>query len=403
MPARSLVYFSPVRYTSFWQRPHYMAAALLAGPVDRLLWVDPYPTRLPRPSDLRRPSDVPRRPDARIEGVEVISPVALPVEPLGWGRQLNRLLFLGAARTAIEAWIDGEPFAVGVGKPSPLAIDMLRALSDQPNCRGRFYDAMDRFACFYTGLSSKAMQRWENELLPLCDWVQASSTRLRTELQENHAPTVRLCLNGVEPQAVERARQQAERADGRASRRGPVFGYIGTLGPWFDWDWTLELASQLARREPEGRIILVGPLFQRPPQALPLNVELQPPVTHGEALGLAAGFDVGIVPFRDTPLTRCVDPLKYYEYRGLGLPVLATSFGELRFKADPALLLAEPGCDLGEAAGRALALAARAATATPLPEWSWSSRFAPLQAWLSSLGRPVESGIVRGEPACTLS
>jgi hypothetical protein len=131
-------------------------------------------------------------------------------------------------------------------------------------------------------------------------------------------------------------------------------------------------------------------------------VELHPPVAHDEALALAAGFDVGIVPFKDTPLTRCVDPLKYYEYRGLGLPVLATSFGELRHKNDPALLLTEPGCDFGAAIAGALALRERAAISPPLHEWSWASRFAPLQAWLSSLGRPVESGLGHGEPACTL-
>jgi hypothetical protein len=402
MPARSLVYFAPVRYASFWQRPHYMAASLLAGPVERLLWVDPYPTRLPKLSDWKRPSDIPRRPETSIEGVEVLSPMALPFEPLSLGRQVNRLTFLGPTRAKIAAWIDDYPFAIGVGKPSPLAIDMLRSLSDHPQCRGRFYDAMDRFSCFYSGLSSRAMQRWESEVLQLCDWVQASSTSLLDSLQRNGA-SVRLCLNGVEPQTLDHARLFATHSADADPARGPVFGYIGTLGSWFDWDWTLRLARELAMCQPKGRIVLVGPLFEGPPGPLPANVELRPPVAHDEALALAAGFDVGIVPFKDTALTGCVDPLKYYEYRGLGLPVLATSFGELRHKSDPALLLAEPGCDLATTIARALALRGRAAVSPPLHEWSWTSRFAPLQAWLSSLGRPVGSGIVRGEPACTLS
>jgi glycosyltransferase involved in cell wall biosynthesis len=399
MPARSLVYFSPVRFASFWQRPHYMAHALLRGTVDRLLWVDPYPTRLPKLADLKRPSDVPSRADNPIEGVEVCRPLALPFEPLAAGRQVNRLAFLAPTRARIERWIGEQPFAVGVGKPSPLAIDVLRSAGDNPLCRGRFYDAMDRFSCFYSGLSSRAMQRWEGEVAALCDWVQASSTVLRDSLQRD-GRTVRLCLNGVEPVKLDQARHEARGRAGAA--RGPVFGYIGTLGNWFDWDWTLRLAQALARSRPAGRLVLVGPLFDPPPTPLPDNVELRPAVAHPEALALAAGFDVGIVPFRVTALTGCVDPLKYYEYRGLGLPVLATAFGELRHKSDPALLLAEPGCDLDAAIGRALALRSRAAP-PPLDEWSWNSRFAPLQAWLTSLGRPLGSGIVRAEPACTLS
>lgn len=399
MPARSLIYFAPVRYTSFWQRPHYMAEALLAGPIDRLLWVDPYPTRLPRLADFNRPSDVPQRPDTRIDGVDVLRPVALPIEPVRWGRALNRYLFLSPTRAAIENWLDGGPFAIGVGKPSPLAIDVIRSLGQRIECRGRFYDAMDRFTHFYAGLSSRAMQSWEDELLPLCDWVQASSTRLRDDLRHSVA-SVRLCLNGVQPQAIENARRYAAKR-GPTEDRGPVFGYIGTLGTWFDWPWTIELARQLQRRTPNGRVVLVGPLFGGPKQPLPANVEIRRPVTHGEALSLAAGFDVGIVPFKDTPLTRCVDPLKYYEYRGLGLPVLATSFGELQFKSDPALLLAEPGTDLGRAVDRALALRPPVAAAPPLKDWSWSSRFAPLEAWLYSLGRPVQTGIGAGQTAVT--
>lgn len=402
MPVRSLVYFSPVRYASFWQRPHYMAHALLSGSLERLLWIDPYPTRLPRLADLRRPSDVPQRPETHIDGVTVIRPTALPLEPLGVGRQVNRLVFFRRIRAEIASWIGDHAFAIGVGKPSPLAIDVLRALSDHPRLRGRFFDAMDRFSCFYTGLSSLSMQRWEAQVAQLCDWVQASSTSLRESLQAD-GRSVRLCLNGVEPWTLEQARREAHGDWRDPASRGPVFGYIGTLGKWFDWNWTVRLAEALGRCRPAGRIVLIGPLFEPPGAPLPNNVELLPPVTHGEALALAAGFDVGIVPFKDTPLTSCVDPLKYYEYRGLGLPVLATSFGELRHKSDPALLLAEPGCDFGSAIERILALRERAAAPPSLDEWSWTSRFAPLGAWLTSLGRPVGSGIVRGEPACTLS
>jgi hypothetical protein len=43
-------------------------------------------------------------------------------------------------------------------------------------------------------------------------------------------------------------------------------------------------------------------------------------------------FNVGLIPFKETPLTSSVDPIKYYEYRALGLPVVSTAFGEMAFR-----------------------------------------------------------------------
>jgi len=42
-----------------------------------------------------------------------------------------------------------------------------------------------------------------------------------------------------------------------------------------------------------------------------------------------ARFDVGLIPFANNDVTAYVDPVKYYEYRALGLPVLSTRFGEM--------------------------------------------------------------------------
>ena len=48
-----LLYFAPVPWDSYEQRPHYFARHWLdlGGAV---LWIDPYPSRLPRWNDLRR-------------------------------------------------------------------------------------------------------------------------------------------------------------------------------------------------------------------------------------------------------------------------------------------------------------------------------------------------------------
>ncbi len=45
-----------------------------------------------------------------------------------------------------------------------------------------------------------------------------------------------------------------------------------------------------------------------------------------------ARFDVGLIPFRRNHLTASVDPIKYYEYRALGLPVISTDFGDMSYR-----------------------------------------------------------------------
>ena len=46
-----------------------------------------------------------------------------------------------------------------------------------------------------------------------------------------------------------------------------------------------------------------------------------------------AEFHVGLIPFKKNALTASVDPIKYYEYRALGLPVISTDFGEMSLRA----------------------------------------------------------------------
>ena len=56
--------------------------------------------------------------------------------------------------------------------------------------------------------------------------------------------------------------------------------------------------------------------------------------------GKAAALSAGIIPFKVNRLTAAVDPIKYYEYRAAGLPVISTEFGEMRQRrADPRICL----------------------------------------------------------------
>ena len=58
-----------------------------------------------------------------------------------------------------------------------------------------------------------------------------------------------------------------------------------------------------------------------------------------EALaGYLAGFDVCIMPFRDLPITRSMNPVKIYEYLAAGKPVVVPDLPETRPFADLGLI-----------------------------------------------------------------
>lgn len=88
-------------------------------------------------------------------------------------------------------------------------------------------------------------------------------------------------------------------------------------------------------------------------------------------------FDVGLIPFKKILLTESVDPIKYYEYRALGLPVLSTDFGEMALrKSTDGTYLSRGVEDVGELAALALQYHASSEVICKFREFnSWKSRF----------------------------
>ena len=109
----------------------------------------------------------------------------------------------------------------------------------------------------------------------------------------------------------------------------PLFGYVGTIGPWFDF----EAVRTLAAAFPEGSVVLIGPTDVTLPR-LPRNVHWLGQRAHAALPELLKGFDAGLVPFVPSALTNAVNPVKVHEYLAAGLVVLGTEFDELkRFSA----------------------------------------------------------------------
>jgi len=102
-----------------------------------------------------------------------------------------------------------------------------------------------------------------------------------------------------------------------------VIGYVGALGPWVDAP-ALEAA---ARAHPHWRFELAGRIESEEIAALDRlpNLHLLGEIPYRDVAGFLARLHAALIPFRDLPLTRAVDPVKLYEALAVGVPVVAAA------------------------------------------------------------------------------
>ena len=358
-----LIYLSPVPWSSFSQRPHELVRYFHSLTGSEVLWIDPYPGRFPALSDV-----LVRRPKCgeTTRGIPVwltvVKPKALPIEPLPFSEVVNCLLW-GDVELAVDRFADSST-VLGIGKPTALALQLLSKRSFISS----FYDAMDDYPAFYKGWSRLAMIKRERKIAGLVSRVLTSSSALRDRLA-HLARDVRLVLNAC---AAERMPEVPE-VRPLNEEQPLVIGYLGTIGHWFDW----ELVVALANSHPETIFRLIGPMYVRPPIPLPPNVRPEPALPHPEALRAICQFDVGLIPFKKDTLTASVDPIKYYEYRALGLPMLSSAFGEMTSRGEgQGVYLIDRDSNMTDIVNQALAHRTSSDnTAQFRKENSWESRF----------------------------
>lgn len=106
----------------------------------------------------------------------------------------------------------------------------------------------------------------------------------------------------------------------------PIIGYFGTISERVD----LEIIALIADRFTQASVVLIGPVHLAS-HALPqrANIHYLGLRRHAQLPACAQAFDVGLIPFRITPATVKLNPVKTLEYLAAGLPVIATRLPDL--------------------------------------------------------------------------
>lgn len=172
----------------------------------------------------------------------------------------------------------------------------------------------------------------ERNACQTADAVVVTASPLIEKVRSYGVQNIHYIPNGVD---YNHYQQPSKRPDEYVDRQGPIAVYMGALDSWFD----VETLATCVRYFPQVTFVLIGAaridltmlkefsnvlyLGRREYHALPAYLQ------HA---------NVGLIPFKVTPLIESVSPLKLYEYMACGLPVVASRWRELAQTGAPAYL-----------------------------------------------------------------
>lgn len=288
------------------------------------------------PDGLLRWMDVPHAPAARR---------FVAARDIAAGVQLSRHMdALGRNRREVVVWLY---------HPSLLATGLALAGRDATVV----YDVMDRFPAFRSprpGADDDETRCHRRADLAMAGGrsLHAAAVADRARAGIDPAAPAPLCL----PSGVDLAHFAAALDSGTAvdpaiaSLPKPVFGYFGAIDERVDFD----LLAHVAGAFPAATVALVGPVVGDAPAGLPANVRLMGPRPYADLPAALKGFDVALLPFRDTPLTAYVSPTKTPEYLAGGKPVVSTPIPDVVADWSGAVAIARGPADFSAACAAAL-------------------------------------------------
>ncbi len=200
------------------------------------------------------------------------------------------------------------------------------------------YDCIDNWGPFAAGQTDQGDAAGyygsvEADICTEADVVTASAHTLAGELVSRFelADRPTTIINSLDPEMLHR---EAVPAPSDLPRGELTVGYVGSIwGSWLDWDTVLSVAQA----RPGWQIWLVGGdagmCSYRGGAARELahldNVHFVSEVPHESVHAYIDAFDVAIIPFVVDEITRCVHPLKVYDYLARGKPVVSTTLPEI--------------------------------------------------------------------------
>ena len=304
--SQDVVCFSSIDWQFIWQG-HQEIMSALAASGSRVLFVENTGVRAPSIRDIPR---LRQRIQNWWKGTKgfrknrdnlyIYSPLLLPFPYSAVARRINRRLITRALRRWMQA-ADFKRPVVWTFLPTPLVREIIPRLDPAVS----LYYCIDDFASSSRG--ARRITKHEEQMFRDVDLVFVTSEKLRARASK-YSRSVHLFPFGVSFKKFEQASEGSQEIPkDLAALRRPVIGYVGGVHRWIDF----EMLAEVARQMPETSFALIGPLQTDAVAIVDLpNIHLLGKRAHEDIPMYIKGFDVGIVPYRDSEYTANVYPTK---------------------------------------------------------------------------------------------
>jgi glycosyltransferase involved in cell wall biosynthesis len=312
--------------TELWTNQHHLMARLAAR--NRVLFVESLGLRRPQLAgrDLKRIARRLRRglaPPRRADGLDVLAPLVLPLHSNGAVRALNgRLLPALVGRAARRLGLE-RPILWSYVPQAEVLIDVL-----DPSLI--VYHCVDDIAA-HELIDTASFRAAEARFATRADLVLASAPELIRRMRTLSANVLE-APNVADTELFAAALEPGDPDPAISALPRPRLVFTGAISAV---KLDLGLLAGLARARPDWTIALVGPVGLGDPHtdvsalAGEPNVHLLGPRSYAQLPAVLRGADAGLIPYRRSPLTDSVFPMKVYEYLAAGLPVVSTSLPAL--------------------------------------------------------------------------
>ena len=262
----------------------------------------------------------------------VLNPLGVPVSLGKWTDSINTRLVYYQILTALgKTGISLSNALVWVSFPGWAPV--VKKLSLPPErLIVHFFDRWESFG----RVDQSQVLKLRGVLLSSAGAVLCSGEDLKNELDDLHS-NVSLAPHGIKLELFSTNEIKNKSSEIRDIPE-PIAGYFGKLNSfWIDYDLIYRCAKYNNKISwvflgKEGYLSPSDVVRRRELEQLP-NVHFLGMKNHEDLPTYGRCFNVGLLPFKDSELTRSATPLKLLEYLALGLPVVSTipqQFGQFK-------------------------------------------------------------------------
>lgn len=297
---------------------------------NKVLWVNSISMRSPRLASARDLKKILRKLRMCLGGLRQVGPRAWVYQPMVIPLPYSSLARI-VNRRLLRWFLQRQARKLGMARPQmwtflPNVADMVGQLDESLVV----YYCIDEWSAF-SYLDGEKMAAMERDLLRKADICLATAHTLVTSKRE-YNPNTFLSSHGVDYQHFAKAlAPETNVPEDIGHLPHPVIGFFGLIHDWID----LKLIAEVGRTHPEWSVVLIGEVCVSLDGVRELpNIRILGRRPYDTLPAYCKGFDVGIIPFVVSDLSRAVNPIKLREYLSAGLPVVSTDLPEVKYYSD---------------------------------------------------------------------